>query len=179
MDKKAKKRLEVINQRLQKLRLQMAGAKKQADEPDEVEKLQAEIDDSRTQQSQLKAERKASANRIEELQARIADLETEVSSGEEVCAHQAWEMQQHKEHMAAVQHECDAMADRFSGTEQKYQAMVHELNQKCQLAGADNNKLEARIKESSDEIEALSEKLEKYEAQHKRVSMEREELEHL
>ncbi|MCH2401557.1 MAG: hypothetical protein MK364_20745 [Pirellulales bacterium] len=44
MDKKSKKRVEVINQRLQKLRLQVAGAKKQADEPGEVEKLQQEID---------------------------------------------------------------------------------------------------------------------------------------
>ena len=54
MDKKAKKRLEVINQRLQKLRLQVAGAKKQADEPGEVEKLQAEIDHLTREVTKLK-----------------------------------------------------------------------------------------------------------------------------
>lgn len=43
MDKKDKKRLEVIHQRLQKLRQQLAGAKKQDDEPGEVKKLEAEI----------------------------------------------------------------------------------------------------------------------------------------
>ena len=43
MDKKDKKRLDVIHQRLQKLRQQLAGAKKQDDEPGEVKKLEAEI----------------------------------------------------------------------------------------------------------------------------------------
>ena len=36
MDKKAKKRIDLLNTRLQKLRLQLAGAKKQMDEPGEV-----------------------------------------------------------------------------------------------------------------------------------------------
>jgi hypothetical protein len=43
MDKKAKKRIEVLQPKLQKLRLQLAGAKKQMDDPDEVRKLEAEI----------------------------------------------------------------------------------------------------------------------------------------
>jgi hypothetical protein len=43
MDTKAKKKVDVLNQRLQKLRQQLAGAKKQQDEPDEVRRLEAEI----------------------------------------------------------------------------------------------------------------------------------------
>jgi archaellum component FlaC len=43
MDKKDKKRLEVIKDKLAKLRLQLAGAKKQEDEPGEVKKLETEI----------------------------------------------------------------------------------------------------------------------------------------
>ena len=43
MDGKAKKRLEVIQPKLQLLRQKLAGAKKQNDEPGEVRKLEAEI----------------------------------------------------------------------------------------------------------------------------------------
>lgn len=43
MDKKAKKRLDVIHHKLQQLRQSLAGAKKQDDEPGEVQRLQAEI----------------------------------------------------------------------------------------------------------------------------------------
>jgi hypothetical protein len=43
MDTKAKKKVEVLNQRLQKLRQQLAGARKQQDEPDEVRRLEAEV----------------------------------------------------------------------------------------------------------------------------------------
>ena len=43
MDGRAKKRLEVIKQKLQMLRQQLAGAKKQNDEPGEVKKLEQEI----------------------------------------------------------------------------------------------------------------------------------------
>ena len=43
MDKKIKKKLEVTRQRLQKLRQQLAGAKKQQDEPGEVDRLESEI----------------------------------------------------------------------------------------------------------------------------------------
>ena len=43
MDKRVKKKLEVVHQRLQQLRQKLAGAKKQDDEPGEVERLRKEI----------------------------------------------------------------------------------------------------------------------------------------
>lgn len=43
MDKKAKKKLDVIHQRLQVLRRKLAGARQQDDEPGEVQQLEAEI----------------------------------------------------------------------------------------------------------------------------------------
>ncbi|HMC09999.1 MAG TPA: hypothetical protein VKH44_01865 [Pirellulaceae bacterium] len=43
MDGKAKKRLEVIKNKLQMLRQKLAGAKKQDDEPGEVRSLEQEI----------------------------------------------------------------------------------------------------------------------------------------
>jgi hypothetical protein len=43
MDTKAKKRLEVIHKKLQSLRQQLSGAKKQDDEPGEVKSLEKEI----------------------------------------------------------------------------------------------------------------------------------------
>ena len=43
MDKKAKKRVEVLQPKLQKLRMQLAGAKKQMDDVEEVRKLESEI----------------------------------------------------------------------------------------------------------------------------------------
>lgn len=43
MDKKAKKRIDLLNQKLQKLRQQLAGAKKQLDDPADVKRLEAEI----------------------------------------------------------------------------------------------------------------------------------------
>lgn len=43
MDKKAKKRIDLLKQRIQKLRQQLAGAKKQMDDPDEVNKLESDI----------------------------------------------------------------------------------------------------------------------------------------
>jgi hypothetical protein len=43
MDGKAKKRLEVIRQKLPLLKQRLAGAKKQEDEPGEVKKLEQEI----------------------------------------------------------------------------------------------------------------------------------------
>ncbi|HWA99228.1 MAG TPA: hypothetical protein VG713_12080 [Pirellulales bacterium] len=43
MDKKAKKRMDVLQQKLQKLRQQLHGAKQQMDEPDEVARLEKEI----------------------------------------------------------------------------------------------------------------------------------------
>jgi hypothetical protein len=43
VDKKAKKKQDVLRQRLQKLQQQLAGARKQMDDPDEVKRLEADI----------------------------------------------------------------------------------------------------------------------------------------
>jgi hypothetical protein len=43
VDKKAKKRIEVLQQKLQKLRQQLAGAKKQPDDPGDIIRLEKEI----------------------------------------------------------------------------------------------------------------------------------------
>ena len=43
MDKKIKKRIEILNQKLQQLRPRLAGAKRQDDEPGEVVRLENEI----------------------------------------------------------------------------------------------------------------------------------------
>lgn len=43
MDKKAKKRIEVLSPKLQQLRLQLSGAKKQMDDADEVARLEKEV----------------------------------------------------------------------------------------------------------------------------------------
>jgi DNA-binding FrmR family transcriptional regulator len=43
MDKKAKKRIDLLNSRLQKLRQQLAGAKKQMDEPEDIARIEKEI----------------------------------------------------------------------------------------------------------------------------------------
>jgi len=43
MDKKQKKRLDVINKKLQTLRPRLSGAKQQADEPGEIKQLEDEI----------------------------------------------------------------------------------------------------------------------------------------
>ena len=55
MDGKAKKRLEVIQPKLQLLRQKLAGAKKQDDEPGEVKKLEAEVAALETEVAKLKA----------------------------------------------------------------------------------------------------------------------------
>lgn len=54
LDKKSKKRLEVIRQKLQKLQLQLNGAKEQNDEPGEVERIEAEIKSLKEEVSTLK-----------------------------------------------------------------------------------------------------------------------------
>lgn len=54
MDKKAKKRIDLLQQRLQKLRLQLAGAKKQMDDPDDVRRLEREIGEVSTELEKLK-----------------------------------------------------------------------------------------------------------------------------
>jgi predicted nucleic acid-binding Zn-ribbon protein len=43
MDKKAKKRIEVLRKRIADLQPRLAGAKKQMDEPEEVRKLEADL----------------------------------------------------------------------------------------------------------------------------------------
>jgi hypothetical protein len=54
MDKKSKKKLAIINQRLQVLRQKLAGARKQDDEPGEVDRLETEIAELETEVQQLK-----------------------------------------------------------------------------------------------------------------------------
>ena len=54
MDKKAKKKLDVVHQHLQTLRQQLAGSKKQNDTPGEAERLQIEITKLETEAKALK-----------------------------------------------------------------------------------------------------------------------------
>lgn len=54
MDKKAKKRIEVLRKRTQKLQQQLAGAKLQTDDPDEITKIEQEMADVRTEIEELK-----------------------------------------------------------------------------------------------------------------------------
>ncbi len=57
MDKKAKKRIDVLQQRLQKLRQQLAGAKSQPDDPQDAVNLEQEIKDVTTELEKLKSEK--------------------------------------------------------------------------------------------------------------------------
>ena len=43
MDKKAKKRIDLLRKKIAELQPRLAGAKKQMDDPDEVPKLEAEL----------------------------------------------------------------------------------------------------------------------------------------
>jgi uncharacterized coiled-coil DUF342 family protein len=43
MDKKLKKRLDVVNKKLQNLRQQLSGARQQDDEPGEIKRLETDI----------------------------------------------------------------------------------------------------------------------------------------
>lgn len=54
MDKKSKKRLELINKKLQLLRQKHAGAKQQDDEPGELERLEREIAEAEAEVKRLK-----------------------------------------------------------------------------------------------------------------------------
>ena len=54
MDKKAKKKINTLNQRLQKLRQQLAGAKKQADDPQELGALEKQIAEAEAELAKLK-----------------------------------------------------------------------------------------------------------------------------
>ncbi len=55
LDKKAKKRIDVLRQRIQKMNQQLAGAKQQDDEPGEVERLEKDIAESKAEIERLKA----------------------------------------------------------------------------------------------------------------------------
>jgi hypothetical protein len=54
MDKKSRKKINALNQRLQKLRQQLAGAKKQADDPDELKALEKQIAEAEAELAKLK-----------------------------------------------------------------------------------------------------------------------------
>ena len=54
MDKKSKKRIEVLRKRQEKLRQQLAGAKAQMDDPSEVESIEKEIADVQAAIEKLK-----------------------------------------------------------------------------------------------------------------------------
>ena len=55
MDKKAKKRMDVINKKLQSLRPRLAGARQQADDPSEIKELEDEINKLEAEAAELKA----------------------------------------------------------------------------------------------------------------------------
>jgi hypothetical protein len=55
MDKKAKKRLDVINKKLQTLRVQLSGSKQQADDLDEITQLENQIAKLEAEAVELKA----------------------------------------------------------------------------------------------------------------------------
>ena len=55
MNRKVKKRTQILNQRLQKLHLQLAGAKKQAVEANEVSDLEKEIAQAEADMVKLKS----------------------------------------------------------------------------------------------------------------------------
>ncbi|MCE9545004.1 MAG: hypothetical protein K8T25_05720 [Planctomycetia bacterium] len=56
MDKKARKRIDLLNERLKKLRLQLAGAKAQPDEPGEPERIAKEIAAAEAELAKIKSE---------------------------------------------------------------------------------------------------------------------------
>ncbi len=56
MDKKAKKRIDLLQQKLQKLRQQLAGAKKQNDDPAEVAQYERALTETESELAKLKAE---------------------------------------------------------------------------------------------------------------------------
>lgn len=56
LNKKQKKNLDLDQKKLQQLRLQLAGAKKQMDDPDEVRRLEQELAATQARIDKLKAE---------------------------------------------------------------------------------------------------------------------------
>ena len=55
MDKKAKKRVEVLRKKISQLQQQLVGAKQQPDDPEEPARIQAEIDKAKEEMQKLKA----------------------------------------------------------------------------------------------------------------------------
>ena len=55
MDKKVKKKIQALNQRIQRLRSQLAGARKQLDDPTELRTLQEQLAAAETEAAKLKA----------------------------------------------------------------------------------------------------------------------------
>ena len=55
MDKKSKKRLDVINKKLQTLRPRLAGSRQQADDPDELKQLEDEVASLQAEAAELKS----------------------------------------------------------------------------------------------------------------------------
>lgn len=56
MDKKAKKRIDVLQERLRKLRQQLAGARAQPDDPAEIPRLEGEIKAAEQEIAKLRTE---------------------------------------------------------------------------------------------------------------------------
>ena len=54
MDKKTKKRIDVLQQKIAKLQQLMAAAKKQPDDPDEIPRLEQELANAHKEMSALK-----------------------------------------------------------------------------------------------------------------------------
>jgi hypothetical protein len=54
MDKRAKKKQDILRQRLQKLQQQLAGARKQMDDPSEVRRLEQDIAAAEAELQKLK-----------------------------------------------------------------------------------------------------------------------------
>ena len=54
MDKKIKKKIQALNQRVQKLRSQLAGAKKQMDDPVELKAIEQQLADAEAELAKLK-----------------------------------------------------------------------------------------------------------------------------
>ena len=54
MDKKTKKRLEILHQKVEKSQKILAAAKQQTDEPDEIEKIEKQIEEFKSEIAELK-----------------------------------------------------------------------------------------------------------------------------
>ena len=55
MDKKAKKKVEVLRKRIEKMQILLQCAKEQMDDPSEVEQLQSDIEQAKAEITRLKA----------------------------------------------------------------------------------------------------------------------------